>query len=127
MTHTDNRHLVNYTSDLRDKSGNFYAFVDFNENREGKIKECPHCLEYEIHNKLQPRILKKDEVKPPDYDQFIQCYECGNVFPVYEAHFESEIKDSLETVKDPFENESIFLSGETSKTQRRKRELRDFT
>ena len=41
----------------------------------------------------------------------ILCYSCGNVFPVYEAHFESKIKDSLETTDDPFEgNESIFMS-----------------
>lgn len=71
--HDDNFNLREYTSELRDSNGNFFAFVDFNEHGEGKIRECPHCLEYEIHNKLQPRILKKGEVKPPDYDQFIQC------------------------------------------------------
>ena len=53
-----------------------------------KIKSNPV-----IHNKLQPRILKKGEVKPLDYHEFVQCYECGKVFPVYEAHYESEIKD----------------------------------
>jgi hypothetical protein len=35
-------------------------------------------------------------------------------------HFESEIKDSLETVKIPFETESIFLSTDSRATQRRK-------
>jgi hypothetical protein len=70
--------------------------------------------------------LKKGEVKPPDYDKFVQCYECGNVFAAYQAHFESEIKDSLETVNNPFENsESIFLSTDNRASQRRKRELRD--
>ena len=48
--------------------------------------------EYQIHNKLQPRILKKGELKPPDYDMFVQCYSCGNIFPIYEAHYESEIR-----------------------------------
>lgn len=57
---------------------------------------------------------KKSELNPPDYDEFVQCNECGNVFPVYQAHFESEIKDSLETVSNPFENESIFLSIDTN-------------
>ena len=124
-SYNDNWDLVNYTSELRDRKGNFFAFIDFNEN-DGKIRECPHCLEYEIHNKLRPRILKKGEVKPPDYDQFVQCYECGNVFPIYQSYPETEIKDSLETVKDPFENsESVFLSTETRATQRRKRERRD--
>jgi len=118
----DTWELIRYTSELRNNSDNsFYAFVDFNTDDVGKIRECPHCLEYEIHNKLQPRILKKGEVKPPDYDQFIQCYSCGNVFPIYEAHFESEIKDTLETTSNPFEgNESIFLATETKKEQRRK-------
>ncbi|MDP9306021.1 MAG: hypothetical protein M3O68_06735 [Thermoproteota archaeon] len=120
MTQTDNLHLVSYTSELRDRNGNFYAFVDFYANGEGKIRECPHCLEYEIHNKLKPRILEKGQVKPPDYDQFIQCWEYGNVFPIYEAHFESEIKDSLETTENPFENESVFLSTDNRATQRRK-------
>ena len=44
-----------------------------------------------------------------------------NVFPIYESHYESEIKDSLETVNNPFEgNESIFLNIESRKEQRRK-------
>lgn len=118
----DTWQLTRYTSELRNNNDNsFFAFVDFNEDGIGKIRECPHCLEYEIHNKLQPRILKKGEVKPPDYDQFVQCYECGNVFPIYEAHYESEIKDSLETTGNPFEgNESVFLATETRKEQRRR-------
>ena len=123
-SYNDNWDLVGYTSELRDNKGNFFAFVDFHEN-EGKVRECPHCLEYEIHNKLKPRILEKGEQQPPDYDQFIQCGECGNIFPIYQSYPETEIKDSIDTVKNPFENESIFLSGETRKTQRRKRELRD--
>ena len=58
---------------------------------------------------------KKSELKPPDYDQFIQCSECRNVLSVYEAHFQSEIKDSLETTNNPFEgNESIFLNIDTN-------------
>jgi len=119
-SYDDDYNLRRYTSELIDNNGGFYAFVDFNGD-EGKLRECPHCLEYEIHNKLQPRILKKGEVKPPDYDMFVQCYSCGNVFPIYEAHYASEIKDSLETVNNPFEgNESIFLSIESRATQRRK-------
>jgi len=45
---------------------------------------------------------------------------CGNVFHIYEAHFESEIKDSLETTDNPFENESTFLSTDSRAMQRRK-------
>jgi hypothetical protein len=62
-SYNDNWDLVKYTSELRNNDGSFFAFVDF-DGDEGKIRECPHCLQYEIHNKLQPRILKKGEVKP---------------------------------------------------------------
>ena len=120
-SYDDNFNLIGYTSELREKEGRFYAFVDFNADDVGKIRECPHCLEYEIHNKLQPRILKKGEIKPPDYDDFVQCWECGNIFPIHETHFESKIKDSVETTDNPFEgNESIFLSTDNRKEQRRK-------
>ena len=125
-SYDDNFNLIGYTSELRDKDDRFYAFVDFNADDVGKIRECPHCLEYEIHNKLQPRILKKGQVRPPDYDEFIQCYECGNIFGIHETHFESKIKDSVETTDNPFEgNESIFLSADSRAMQRRKRERKD--
>ena len=78
-------------------------------------------LEYQIHNKLQRRILKKGEVKPPDYDMFIQCYSCGNIFPIYETFTDSKIRDFLETTDNPFEgNEPTFLSIDSRATQRRK-------
>lgn len=65
--------------------------------------------------------MKKGEIKPPDYDMFAQCYQCGNVFPVYETFTESKIKDSVQTTDNPFEgNESIFLSIDSRATQRKK-------
>ena len=117
----DTWQLTSYTAELRNNSDNsFFAFVDF-ENDIGKIRECPHCLEYEIHNKLGPKIKKKGEPIAPDDDQFLSCYSCGNTYPIYETHLESQIKDSLEVTDNPFEgNESIFLATETRKEQRRK-------
>ena len=118
--------LTRYTAELRNKhDDSFFAFIDF-DGDEGSIRECPHCLEYGFHNKLQPSILKKGEQKSPDYDMSIQCYSCGNVFPIYEAHYESQITDSLETVNDPFESqEPVFLSTDSRATQRKKRERKD--
>ena len=98
-----------YTSELRDDNDPFYAFVDFH-SEEGKIKYCPHCLQYGFENQLRPRILKKDEVKQPDYDLWAQCYECGEISPLYEAVQEAQIKHPLETIQNPFENESVFMS-----------------
>lgn len=104
--------LTKYTSELRKNSDNsFFAFIDFTASGEGTIRECEHCLQYEIHSKLGPKILNKGEPVPPDHDNWLQCQQCGNVYPIYQTYPESEIKDSLETVSNPFENnESIFLS-----------------
>ncbi len=119
-SYDDNFNLLGYTSELRDKDDRFFAFVDFNADGEGKLRFCSHCESFGFKHKLKPMLLKKDQQKAPDYDQFIQCWECGNIYPIHETHFEPKIKDSLETVNNPFENESIFLSTESRKEQRRK-------
>ena len=119
-SYDDDYNLVNYTSELRDNNGNFYCFIDFHGD-EGRIKFCPHCLEYGFQCKLGHKIKKKGEPIAPDDDQFMSCYECGRTFPIYETFAESKIKDSLEIVNNPFEgNESIFLSVESRAEQRRK-------
>ena len=116
----DDWELVTYTSELRDSKGKFFAFVDF-KGDEGKIRECPHCLEFGFHYKLYAKIRKENEPVAPDDDMFGSCHNCGNTFPLYEAHYESQIRDSLQTVQNPFEsNESIFLSTESSKEKRRR-------
>lgn len=112
----DTWQLTKYTSELRNRSDDsFFAFIDFSSTGEGTIRECPHCLEYcleyEIHNKLGPKILKKSEKPAPVHDNWMQCHQCGNVYPIYQTYPESEIRDSLETVTNPFEEQSsVFLS-----------------
>ncbi len=126
QVYDDNLDLVGYTSELRDYDGKFFAFVDFNADDDGlRIRECPHCLEYDIHNKLGPKIKKKGEPPAPDDEQFLSCYSCGNTFGIHETHFDSKIKDSVETTSNPFDNESTFLSTDSRATTRCKRELRD--
>jgi hypothetical protein len=65
-------------------------------------------------------MKKRGEPPAPDDDQFLSCYECGNTFPIYETHFESKIKDSVETTDNAFNNESTFLSTDIRAVQRRK-------
>jgi hypothetical protein len=48
------------------------------------------------------------------------CYECGGTFPIRETHYESKIKDSVETTDNSSNNESYFLSTDSRKEQRRK-------
>lgn len=80
-----------------------------------KRRECPHCLQYGVHNKLSGRILKKGEKKPVDYDQFLQCVSgCGNLFPVHEIERQkklevNELKGHI--VENPFEaNQTLIES-----------------
>ena len=63
--------------------------------------------------------MKKGEAIPPDYE-FVQCYECLNISPLYEAIEEPEIKDSEETIENPFENESVFMSVKKRKHKNRR-------
>lgn len=122
----ENWNLSSYTSELRyNDNDRFFAFIDFNADGEGKFLECPRCLEYGFHHKLYAKIKKDNEGAQPDDDQFGSCHECGNTFPLYQAHIESEIKDSLETVSNPFESsESIFMS--VPKKKRKKNRLKDY-
>src|SRR5688572_32080480 len=65
-------------------------------------------------------------IRPPPrstlfpYTTLFRSYECGNTFPIHQTHFESKIKDSVETTDNPFNNESTFLSTENRATQDRK-------
>lgn len=125
-SYNKNWNLTNYTAELRnEKTDEFYAFVDFHGD-EGAVRECSHCLTFEIHNRLAPKIKKKNEPIAPDDDQWLSCYECGNTFPAYQTFLESQIKDSLQTVSSPFEsNELVFLSTDSRASTRRRRERRD--
>jgi hypothetical protein len=60
------------------------------------------------------------EPPAPDDEQFLSCYSCGNTFGLHETHFDSKIKDSVETTSNPFENEFTFLSTDSRATQRKK-------
>lgn len=112
--------LVRYTSELRyNDNDKFFAFIDFHGD-EGTIRECPHCLQYQIHNNLGPKIKQKGEPVAPDDDQWLSCYEWGRTFPIHETHYESKIKHSVETTDNPFDNESTFLSTDSRATQRKK-------
>ena len=123
----DTWQLTKYTSELRNRSDDsFYCFIDFNADGEGTIRECLHCLKYEIRNKLGPKILKKGELKSSDYENWLQCHSCGNIYPIFQTYPESEIRDTLQTVTNPFEEQaSIFLSVGRRKVKDRRNKYQD--
>ena len=76
------------------------------------------ALEYEIHNKLGPKIKKQSEPRAPDDEQFFRVIIVVIPFRIHETHFDSKIKDSVETTSNPFDNDSTFLSTDSRTTQR---------
>jgi hypothetical protein len=84
--------------------------VDFSEDGDDSKKSyCKNCLSYGFKVPLKNRIYPNNEPIPIDDDQFLQCYECGLIVPVYENEKESSIKDVVETAENPFDIGKSFL------------------
>jgi hypothetical protein len=71
---------------------------------------CPFCLKrgYQIH--LGPKILMRNEPRPDDYENFLECATCGWICPIYEVEKEATIKDAIETSESLFESKTIIES-----------------
>jgi hypothetical protein len=73
-------------------------------------------------------FLPRREPNTNDNPLWKQCHECGLIVPVYELQKESQIKDVVETVENPFDiakNEFLGIDKRTSvggKNARKKRE-----
>jgi hypothetical protein len=70
---------------------------------------------------LKNRIYPDNEPIPVDHDQFRQCYNCGEIVPVYELEKEATIKDVVETVEDPFDIAKNSFLGIDSRASAKKR------
>jgi hypothetical protein len=90
-----------------------YEIVDFNEgdnDNDDSIKSyCKHCLQFGFKVPLKNRIYPDNEPIPLDHDQWRQCHECGLIVPIYELQKESQIKDVVETIDNPFDIGTSFL------------------
>jgi hypothetical protein len=62
---------------------------------------------------LGARILKKGEPIPIDHDQFLQCYECGNVYGKDEIEklktLKTDMKHHVES--NPFDTKKSIVMG----------------
>jgi hypothetical protein len=62
-----------------------------------KIRFCQRCEEmFGVSARLGPRIMPLDATgkpipKPSDYDLFLECRNCGTVYPKHETRIEAEI------------------------------------
>ena|SRR5688572_23382367 len=83
---------------------------DYDDDTE-PVRFCPHCLEYNLHNELGPRIYEilkpgeKPKPLPHDANNWLQCNKpnrgCGRIYPVNQTKVESSVKDFAETQTNP--------------------------
>jgi hypothetical protein len=60
---------------------------------EKKIRFCSRCEEdYGVLSRLGSKILGIGESRPADYDHWIQCHNCGQVYAKHETKVEPELE-----------------------------------
>jgi hypothetical protein len=76
---------------------------------------------------LKNRIYPKDQPFPPDHKNWLQCHNCGEIFPIYEMRNEPVIKDFTEVIYNPFDvdREAVLgiASRQAGRKARKKKEL----
>jgi hypothetical protein len=59
------------------------------------------------------------EVRPDDYDQFLECATCGWICPLFAAEKEAEIRNQIETVESPYDNKLVVDSAHKRRTKKK--------
>jgi len=72
---------------------------------------CQQCINAGVKSPLQKRMYRFNEktkqveiITDSDQEKFRQCYNCGDVVPVYEVKLEPKIEDFIETSDNPFDS-----------------------
>jgi len=78
---------------------------------------CPHCKAAGFRVKLGPKILMPNEVRQPDYDQWLECPDCCEIVAAYVVeHDATIIVDDIPTVETPFENTTEIIGAHAKRT-----------
>jgi hypothetical protein len=86
-----------------------FTVIHDNGEEERVSRFCHHCKEYGFENRLGPKILLRGEKPAADHDKWCQCIACGHIYPRHETIPEEVIKDSIETIQNPFEDAKHVL------------------
>jgi hypothetical protein len=99
--------------------------VDVDEDYSEELENlwCPKCSSVGLYIPLGRKILMPQEVKQPDYDDWLQCGRCAYLCPIYQASPEDTIQDTVTTIENPFDNARGKFIGvnKGSKSKRKKR------
>lgn len=105
----------------RKNVGEIIIYDDEPYEEEEKPVWCKHCLSYgfRVRMLVGQRILMVGEQRPPDFDQFLNCPDCSNVIAIHEVEKEASIKDTVETVDNPFDQGKDIIVGAHEKITRK--------
>jgi hypothetical protein len=108
------------------RHGRKVGVVDFNDysENERRVSYCRKCLEYGFRIPLKNRLYPKGQPIPPDNENWLQCYQCGDIVPIYEKQNEPVIQDFVETVDNPFDiakDEFLVVDSRKARTRDRKK------
>ena len=82
---------------------------------------CPNCSKVGLSCVLGNKILMPQEVKQPDYENWLQCPRCAFLCPIYETEPKETIQDTVTTIENPFESAQGQVLGVYKKGIRRKK------
>jgi hypothetical protein len=69
---------------------------------------CPNCRSIGVLNRLKPMKSNKGEAIPPDYEDFKQCHECGEIVPLNEIKKEGDLGSIIEPTDNPFDRGEVI-------------------
>ena len=98
------------------------AIVDFNEgDEEYRVRYCKHCAEFGFQNKLGVLLVKKGEKRPADWDNWLQCHECGNKYGRFEIIAQKTLKMNTERHEEanPFDAKKGIVLGIPKRTSKK--------
>jgi hypothetical protein len=89
-----------------------------NDDIKPRIRYCQRCQDmFGVQARLGPRIMPLDEAtgkpipKPHDYDHWLECRNCGTVYPKHEVKVEPE----LGPIKEPSDGKQGRIQSVTRK------------
>lgn len=101
--------------------------IDFDQEEQEEILYCPICEKVGIRSILGAKILLPNEVKQPDYENWLQCVRCRWLCPIYQVEPEPTIQDFAQPIDNPFDNAQSQVLGTHKqgykKTKRKSKKL----
>jgi hypothetical protein len=88
---------------------------------------CQMCLKIGYQNRLVPGKLMPGETKPIEADEWLRCETCGWLCPIYEVEKEATIKDSVQTIDNPFDQGKFYVESIESRASQTKKRRKKAT